>query len=168
MVTSFLTQLEKKYSDDLDDKAKKYIYFATDGAKRMRQIILDLLEFSRVGRMDYKKQPVDLNSLVVDVLMLNKKFIEESSAKIEIDDLPVITAAEGPMRQLFLNLINNAFKYRKESIDPVIELKAIEEKQHWKFSLSDNGIGINPEYSEKIFYIFFRGYMATISMMEAV
>ncbi len=84
MVTSFLTLLEKKYSDSLDEKAKKYIFFAVDGAKRMRQIILDLLDFSRVGKSEERLEEVDLNELIEEIILLYRKNIEEKHASDQI------------------------------------------------------------------------------------
>ncbi|MEX2600791.1 MAG: PAS domain S-box protein [Balneolaceae bacterium] len=156
MITSFLAQLEKKYDAVLDEKGKKYIYFAIDGAKRMRQIILDLLEFSRVGRVESEREEVDLNELIHEVLSLNRKLIEESDANIKLDQLPVITAAKSPIRQLFQNLIQNAIKYQDNGTRPVIQITCQERVDEWQFSVRDNGIGIKQEYSEKIFTIFQR------------
>src|ERR1019366_5749270 len=99
MITSFLTQLEKKYGDVIDDKGKKYIGFAVDGAKRMRQIILDLLEFSRVGRTEDDKKELDLNELLSEIKILTGKKIEDKKAVIIIDMLPQIHAHRSPMRQ---------------------------------------------------------------------
>lgn len=156
MITGFLSRLEKKYNSVLDEKGKKYIHFATDGAKRMRQTILDLLEFSRVGSVDIDREEVDLNQLLEDVLSLNKKLITESKANIKIEELPVIFAAESMMHQLFQNLLINAVKYQKKGEKPYVTVSFREEKKHWLFMVRDNGIGIKEEYSEKIFNIFQR------------
>lgn len=156
MITSFLAQLEKKYGDELDDKAKKYIHFATDGAKRMRQIILDLLEYSRVGRVDTEREKVDIDQLLEGVAGLQKKLIEEKKAKVNWNNMPVIYASRGPIQQLFQNLVNNALNYQDPSNKPVVHIRSEETKTHWKFFVEDNGIGINPEYKDKIFNIFQR------------
>ncbi|NBC27230.1 MAG: PAS domain S-box protein [Bacteroidetes bacterium] len=156
MITGFLARLEKKYEPLLDEKGKKYIHFATDGARRMRQIILDLLEFSRVGRMEDRLETVDLNEVVDEVLSLNKKQIEEDQAIVDVDTLPQVTAAKGAMRQLFLNLVNNALKYHKKGRKPNVAIRVRDTGAHWEISVSDNGIGIHPDYSDKIFSIFQR------------
>ncbi|TVR29253.1 MAG: PAS domain S-box protein, partial [Balneolaceae bacterium] len=156
MITGFLAQLEKKYDHLLDDKGKKYIHFATDGARRMRQIILDLLEYSRVGRIDSERERVDLNALVEDTLSLNRKLISERNAKIQVQEMPVIKASKGPMRQLFQNLVNNALKYHKKGSAPVVDISWSEDDDFWHFEVRDNGIGINAQYSQKIFNIFQR------------
>lgn len=156
MITGFLAQLEKKYSDVLDERAEKYIYFATDGAKRMRQIILDLLDFSRVGRIDTEKEKIDLNVLVKEVLSLNKKLITDTGASVHVQDLPEIVAARSPVRQLFQNLINNALKYHHHENIPEVKVSYSEVDEFWEFRVEDNGIGIKKEYDEKIFNIFQR------------
>ena len=156
MVTSFLSQLEKKYADDLDEKAKKYIWFATDGAKRMRQIILDLLNYSRIGRREIDKKAVDLNDVMDAVVLDYRKAIEEKKAVVEWDSLPVISADQPSVMSLLSNLISNALKYHSEDTHPEIMVRARETEDEWTVSVSDNGIGINPEYSEKIFNIFQR------------
>jgi PAS domain S-box-containing protein len=156
MVTSFLTQIEKKYADIIDDKGRQYIHFAVDGAKRMRHIILDLLEFSKVGRADESFENVDLNKIVSDIIVLYKKKIEEKRAKIIIDDLPVIRTLMVPVRQVFQNLISNSLKYQKAGHAPILNIGFADDGDHWKFSIKDNGIGIDPEYFDKIFIIFQR------------
>ncbi|MDF3819574.1 PAS domain S-box protein [Leptospira sp. 96542] len=156
MVTSFLTQLEKKYSSILDEKAKQYIHFAVDGATRMRQIILDLLQFSRVGRLDEEKENINLNELVNDYELLRNKLLVDKEAIIERENLPVIFQHRAPITQVFHNLLDNALKYSKEGVPPKIIVSASEKERHWEISISDNGIGIEPEYFEKIFVIFQR------------
>lgn len=156
MVTSFLTQLEKKYSDNLDDKAKEYIYFAVDGAKRMRQIILDLLEFSRVGRTDETLNEISIESIVKEIIILHGKQIEELNANIKYDVLPSLICHKTPIRQLFQNIIGNSLKYHKIGVPPVIEITSTDKGNYWEFSISDNGIGIETDYHEKIFVIFQR------------
>ena len=157
MVTSFLTQLEKKYSDRLDEKGKRYIYFAVDGAKRMRQIILDLLEFSRAGRTMELLEFIDLNELVRDIKQLYREQIEEKNARIiSPSRLPIIYAHRSPLRQVFLNLIGNALKYTRKDIAPEIRVSVVEKENLWEFAIGDNGIGISSEFHEKIFVIFQR------------
>lgn len=156
MVTSFLGQLEKKYSDSIDDKGKQYIHFAVDGAIRMRQIIQDLLEFSRVGRLDEEMAQVNINELLSDVISLYTIQIEESKTKITAEELPVIKTHKTPLFQVFHNLIGNALKYRHTENAPEIEISCTEIPGYWKFSVKDNGIGISKENFEKIFVIFQR------------
>ena len=156
MVTSFLTQIEKKYGNILDEKGKKYIYFAVDGAKRMRRIILDLLEFSRVGRLESKLETVDVQELLTDVTALCQKQVEETNGKVSFISLPVISTYKIPLRQIFQNLLSNALKYHTPGVAPEIIISSLEREDEWEFSVSDNGIAIEKEYFEKIFVIFQR------------
>ncbi|MEO8823061.1 MAG: PAS domain-containing protein [Ginsengibacter sp.] len=158
MVTNFLSQIEKKYNDILDEKGKTYIYFAVDGAKRMRQMILDLLEFSRAGRIDNTSEKVNLKLLVEDILELHQKKIEETMAKITVGELPEIAAPKAGLRRVFQNLISNSLKYSqlKNGVVPQISITSKDCNDHWQFEVKDNGIGIDAEYFEKIFVIFQR------------
>ena len=156
MVTSFLTQLEKKYSDVVDDKGRQYIHFAVDGAKRMRQIILDLLDFSRVGRTENDLEDIDLNKVVNEVCGLYHRQIEELGATVEYLDLPGLTSYKTPIRQVFQNLIGNSLKYHSEGRRPRIQITSKETESMIEIAVKDNGIGIAEEYFEKIFIIFQR------------
>jgi PAS domain S-box-containing protein len=156
MVTSFLTQLEKKYAEKLDERANEYIHFAVDGAKRMRQIILDLLEFSRVGKQNEQKKELDINDIVAEIKLLHHEQIKEWDAIITTKNLPVIIGHRTPIRQVFQNIIGNSLKYHREGVPPEIHVEAIPLKDRWQFKISDNGIGIENEYFDKIFEIFQR------------
>ncbi|MEJ1223875.1 PAS domain-containing protein [Sediminicola sp. 1XM1-17] len=156
MITSFLSLLESKYKDSIDDKGRKYIHYAVDGAKRMREIILELLDYSRVGNSSEKLETIAIHALLNEVLLLHKKQITESKAIITIGEMPQIVSFKSPLRQIFLNLIGNGLKYKKPGTVPEIVITCEEEKLFWKFSVKDNGIGIAPEYFEKIFIIFQR------------
>lgn len=156
MVTGFLGQINKKYGELFDEKGKQYMYFAVDGATRMRQIILDLLDYSRIGRTDDKRENVDLHELVLEITGLFRKQVEELTANIEIDQLPVLNTFRGPVRQIFQNLIGNALKYHHTGSAPVIKISVEDNGDHWKFAVTDNGIGINPANLKQIFLPFKR------------
>lgn len=156
MVTSFLTQIENKYGNVLDEKGKKYIFFAVDGAKRMRQIILDLLEFSRVGKTETKLEEVDLNAIVEEIKLLYQKQIEEKKAQIHFEPLPKIRTYAAPIKQVFQNLISNALKYSKPNEKLSITISCKKKSASWEFEIKDNGIGISQDYFDKIFIIFQR------------
>ncbi len=156
MVTSFLTQLEKKYGDSLDDNAKKYIHFAVDGAKRMREVILNLLDFSQVGKHKDDIEPISLERVIQETLNLQARLIEERRAQITFDDLPVVNSYYSPLLQIFQNLIGNAMKYAKNDVPAIIYISALELESSWQISIKDNGIGIDSEYHEKIFVLFQR------------
>ena len=157
MVSSFLNLLEKKYGSELDEKAKSYINYAVDGAQRMRQIILDLLEFSRVGRMgEHQMEMIDLNKILGDIIQLHMQQINETAAKINYIHLPTIKNYRIPLTQVIQNLLSNGLKYRKENVAPEIDISVTDKGSEWEFSFIDNGIGINPKYYDKIFVIFQR------------
>lgn len=156
MITGFLTMLEKKYGPQLDEKANQYIYFAVDGAKRMRGIILDLLEYSRVGRMNTNRELVDANLIMKEVEQLLQNQVQEKSVQLITDPLPSILTYRIPLQQVLQNLVSNAIKYSQPGRVPIIHVTCKEQDQHWEFSVKDNGIGIEAGYKEKVFVIFQR------------
>jgi len=156
MISSFLDQLKKKYENQLDDKAHRYIHFATDGAKRMKQIILDLLDYSRSGKLLDSTEEVDLNEILEQYTSLRRKIIAEKNAKINISQLPVIKSYKVPLTQTLHCLLDNAIKYSSKDTPPLIEISAKEAADSWMICIADNGIGIDPKFFEKIFIIFQR------------
>jgi len=156
MITSFLSLLEKRIGDNLDEKSTKYIHFATDGATRMRSLILDLLKYSRVGREVTLKEFVDLNMLLKEVVNLNLPLLAEYNVNISIGNLPNVYGIKSALFQVFQNLIQNAVKYRKQSVTPRVAIEGEELDTYWKFTVTDNGIGIDERYFDKIFVIFQR------------
>jgi PAS domain S-box-containing protein len=155
MITSFLQLLQRRYNDELDQDANEFIGFAVDGAKRLDQMINDLLEYSRLTRKKVDFSPMN-GEKVLDKALINLKVsIEESNAIITHDPLPTINGDDKLMVQLFQNLIGNAIKYRSHET-PQIHISAIKEKNQYLFSLEDNGIGIDPEHLTRIFTIFQR------------
>jgi len=155
MVTGFLTQLEKKYQDVIDEKGKQYIFFAVDGSKRMRQIILDLLEYSRAGKTVSGLEQVDLNKFMDEMRVLYRKQLD-SGAQIFNDELPEVICYKTSLWQVLQNLVGNALKYHKKDVAPVVTVSCSDANTHWQFCVEDNGIGIEPEYFAKIFIIFQR------------
>lgn len=156
MITSFMDQLQRRYSDQLDERALQYIYYATDGAKRMKQIILDLLEYSRAGRLGDQLESVNLQELMDDFKLLRRKIIAEKRAVLEIGPMPVVKSNKAALTQVFHSLIDNAIKYTQPGVPPKIEVKAVEKDVEWEISIKDAGIGIKPEFFNKIFVIFQR------------
>ena len=156
MITSFITQLEKKYEHLLDEKGKKYIYFVVDGARRMRLIILDLLEYSKIGRIEEMKEVINLNEIVEEIKILYANIIKKNHSVIHTNNLPVIPSYKSPIRQVFQNLISNSLKYCKQGRPCIVEVSAVDADNYWQFTVKDNGIGINKEYFDKIFIIFQR------------
>jgi PAS domain S-box-containing protein len=156
MVTSFLTLIEKRYNPVLDDKGQKYINFAVEGAKNMRKIILDILEFSRINNNVEKYEFIDLKDIIKDVTLLQGKLIKEKKAKIIFEELPKVYSIQHYLMQLFQNIIGNALKYSKENVPLIITIKSKEYNNFYQIAINDNGIGIEEEYFEKIFIIFQR------------
>jgi PAS domain S-box-containing protein len=155
MVSSFLQLLEKRYQGQLDQKAGQYIHYAVDGAERMKALILDLLEYSRVGVGKESFGAVDTSEVMAEVGNIFREKIIAARARVEIDPLPVVQGDKVQLTQLFQNLVGNALKYRSEE-PPVIRIQVKEEPEDWRFSVGDNGIGIDPLFFEKIFIIFQR------------
>ncbi len=156
MISSFMDQLKRKYGDELDEKALQYINFATDGAKRMKQIILDLLDYSRANKPTDDIEEVDLNELVSDYKQSRRKLIAESSASIISEELPVLKNYRAALTQIFHCLLDNAIKYAQKNVAPLIEIKVEENEKNWQFAVKDNGIGIDSQFFDKIFVIFQR------------
>lgn len=156
MISSFMDQLKRRYGDRLDDKAHQYIFFAMDGAKRMKRIILDLLEYSRAGKFLDKRETVDVGEILADYQVLRRRIISEKLATITAEKLPVIMAYRTPMVQVFHSLLDNAIRYSRDGVLPEIEILAEDRGNHWLFTVRDNGIGIEEKFFSKIFVLFQR------------
>lgn len=155
MVDSFLGLLKKRYSGKLDATADEYIEFAVDGARRMKSLINDLLDLSRISNKELDFVLVDTEGVLNNVKRILGNTIEQSAAVISQGTLPTVKADEDQLTRLFLNLIENSIKYSGEEI-PKIHVSAARKGNIWKFSVSDTGIGIAPEFHGKIFEIFQR------------
>jgi PAS domain S-box-containing protein len=156
MVSSFLQLLQKKYEPQLDDTANKYINLAVDGANRMKRLINDLLQFSRITSSAIALKSIDTNEILSELQEMFKLKLQTCNGQILVEDLPVVNADKTPMMQLLQNLLSNALKYKSEERDPVIHVSAVEGLLEWTFIVEDNGIGIEPKFFEKIFVIFQR------------
>jgi len=154
-VQSYLQLLERRYKDKLDSDANDFINYAVEGAKRMRELIEDLLSYARVTAQMKPIEPVDLMAAVDQVIGNLSGVIQESGVKITRDDLPTVMADRRQIAQLYQNLISNALKFRREE-PPRVHLSARQNDDEWSLSVKDNGIGIDPRYVEKIFVIFQR------------
>ena len=155
MVASFTQLLAKRYAGKLDAKADEYIQYTVGGARRMQQLITDLLALSRVGTGGGEFRDVPLEDVMSDVLLNLGPAIQESGAEVAPDSLPTVFADRGQMTQLFQNLIGNAIKFRGAEL-PRVDISAVETGDEWTISVRDNGIGIAPEHSERVFQIFQR------------
>lgn len=155
MVTSYLQLLERRYKDRLDGDALEFINYAVDGSRRMKTLINDLLAYSRVGTRGKEFAPTDCNLVLSQVLLMLQPAIEETNAVITNDPLPKLLADEVQIEQLFQNLVGNAIKFHGEN-PPTIHISALIEQDNWVFSVRDNGIGIDPQYFDRVFIIFQR------------
>ena len=155
MITSFLQLLERRYSANLDQDANEFIGFAVDGAKRLNDMINDLLEYSKVTRKEKVFKQVKLEN-VLEMALINLIVpTEEHNAVIDFDPLPIVYGDEKLLVQLFQNLIGNAIKYHGQE-PPKIHISSIQENSQYIISIKDNGIGIEPQHLERIFTIFQR------------
>jgi PAS domain S-box-containing protein len=156
MVNQYVQLLAKRYKGKLDAGADEYIKFVVDGTARMRQMIVDLLEFSRVGSKEKPLEPTNLEEVISQVTTNLSVAIEESGAKVTHAPMPVVMADFTQIMHVFQNLVGNAIKFRKEGVQPEVHIGAENKGDEWVFSVSDNGIGIDPKYFSKLFIIFQR------------
>jgi PAS domain S-box-containing protein len=156
MVASYTQLLSRRYKGKLDSNAEEYIAFAVDGASRMQRLIQDLLAFSRIGTKG--KDPLDISSeeALQQALKNLRGAIEESGALVTHDPLPTVMADETELIQLFQNLVGNAIKYQNPGVPRVHIAAAKNGSKKWMFSVQDNGLGIDPQYFERIFGMFQR------------
>ena len=160
MVTSYLQLLQRGLTNLTEDQ-REYLGYAIDGGRRMSELIQDLLAYSRVSAGEPTRETVDCTEVIGDVKRHLKAAIEESSAEITCGNLPRITADCSQIRQLFQNLIANAIKYRSDK-KPAVRIDSEKKGEQWLFSVSDNGIGIEPKYYQRIFEMFSRLHDGTI------
>ena len=155
-IISFSQLLERRYKGTLDADADEFIGFIVDGGLRMQQLIQDLLQLSRVETTAAPLAPTDAGEVVADALRLLETPIREAGATVEVGALPTVMADAAQLGQVFSNLVGNAIKYRREGVPPVVRVSAEREGRSWRFSVADNGIGIEAEYFDRIFVIFQR------------
>jgi light-regulated signal transduction histidine kinase (bacteriophytochrome) len=156
-IANFCQLLERQYGPQLDDTARQYISYAVDGAKRMQALIADLLSLSRVGRTTDAFVAVDTGAALSQALANLAESIDATGAGVGNSDLPTVRGDPALMVALFQNLVANSIKYRS-SAPPLIVVTAVRDSDAaaWTFTVSDNGIGIEPQYAERIFAIFQR------------
>jgi PAS domain S-box-containing protein len=155
MVSSYTQFLAERYEGQLDEKAKKYITYAVDGAIRMQRIISDLLTYSRAGTRGKLFEAADSHALLGEAIQNLAAAIGESRAVISTDNLPVVQADPGQVVQLFQNLLSNAIKFKGDD-SPRVHVSARDMENKWVFTVSDNGIGIDRKYADRIFVLFQR------------
>lgn len=155
MVASYTQLLSKRYKGKLDADADEFIAFAVDGATRMRRLINALLELSRVGTRGKDFEATDCDAIYDRTLVNLQGLVEESGAVVTHDRLPTVMGDVTQLGQLFQNLIANAIKFRGDE-QLTVHVGAEQRNGHWEFCVRDNGIGIDPEYAERIFVVFQR------------
>lgn len=147
--------LERRIGKDLDEDAKTYLQFIISGADRMNMLIEDLLTYSKVNTEPLTREAIDTEALVMTIIGNLNARIEEVKARIIIQNIPaIIYGSPSRMQQVFQNLVANGIKFYKEGVPPKVVITSTETPSHWKFSVADNGIGIEPEFFEQIFIIF--------------
>jgi light-regulated signal transduction histidine kinase (bacteriophytochrome) len=155
-VASFCQLLQRRYAGQLDERADQYIAFAVDGAQRMQRLINDLLAFSRIGRLTAGFTTVDLNQVMDQVASQTQPLMEYAHGELTWSDLPTVEGEDPLLTTLLVNLVSNAVKFRRPETPPRIAVTGRRVGDEWEISCVDNGIGIGPEFSDKVFVIFQR------------
>ena len=155
MVASYTQLLERRYRDELDERARKYIDYAVEGAGRMKDLINDLLQYSRLGGPDGEFEDVDVAEILDSVVANLKVRIRETDAEIRWGEMPTLRADATQLRQIFQNLVENALKFRSEE-SPRVEIEAERLDEGYRFAVADNGIGFEEKNADRIFNIFQR------------
>lgn len=154
-VSGFVGLLGKRYEGQIDAQADEYIRFAVEGVHRMRELIDDLLAYSRVGRADQSLEAVDTGALVAQILRMLRPQIEERGGEVAVEPLPTVQGDEWQLRQLFQNLIANAVKF-DGGRPPRVAVSAVREATGWRFGVRDHGVGIDERHADRIFKVFQR------------
>ncbi|ELY46197.1 PAS domain S-box protein [Natronorubrum tibetense] len=155
MVSSYLQLIERRYADEFDEEGEEFLAYAVDGADRMRDMIEGLLEYSRVETKGDPLEPIDLEDVIDDVLGNLRLQIEETDAEISVGDLPRVSGDGDQLRQVFQNLLSNAIEYSGDE-PPMIDIDAERAGSRWRIDIEDEGIGIDPDETERIFEVFQR------------
>lgn len=155
MITSYVQLLNKRYGDKLDDNARDYIKYAVDGSNRLKQMMDDLLIYSRIGRPEFKREEVDLVQVIEKVKSLLRSRYPDKEDKIEFaaEKQNMLKADKDLLTKLMYHLIDNSLKFN-HSDKPVIKITLDQDDENWNISVSDNGLGIDKDYHGKIFGIF--------------
>jgi len=159
-ISGYAELIQSRYHDKLDEKGERFLSYLQDGVKRMDAIIGDLLTYSRAGRGGEVREAVDMADIVKDVLEDLEKALEDVHAKVTVNGLPPVYVNRTQIRQVIQNLVANAIKFHGEAA-PEIVISAEKAKEYWRFSVKDNGIGMEQQYFERIFEIFQRLHTRT-------
>jgi light-regulated signal transduction histidine kinase (bacteriophytochrome) len=155
MVSGFVSLLQSRYADRLDEDAVEFMRYIVDGVARMQDLIRDLLTYSRVGRAPLEWKPVETDALVRRVLAGMQTSIAEADARIEVGDLPTVQGDPTQLSRLVQNLVANALKFTGDA-PPFVRISAERQEADWCFAVADKGIGVDPQHEERIFQVFQR------------
>ncbi len=161
MINAYTGLLKRELEDVLDDYTVDFMNFITDGAKRMQGLIDSLLQYSAIDKKQFEVQEVELNDVLFEVEMNLKVKIEETSTRLNVDNLPIIRSHHHLMLQLFQNLISNSIKFRKKDITPIINISTDIQREGQVITVSDNGIGIDKDNVSRVFEMFYRPHKRT-------
>jgi PAS domain S-box-containing protein len=153
-VASYTQLLERRYSHQFDSDARDFMAYIVGGVQRMKALMDDLLLYSRIGRRELTKEQVSLDLALDDALANLAPAVRSSNATVLREPLPMILGDRAEMTQVFQNLIGNALRYRTEGVAPMVSVSARDEGEEWIVEVRDNGIGIEPQYFQRIFMIF--------------
>src|SRR5664280_2372442 len=148
--------IARRYQGQLDEDADRFIGFAVDGCERMQALINDLLAFSRIGRVEGRIDVLDTDKVLAAVLAALRPTLDERAAKVEVGDLPQVRANVSQLRQLFQNLIGNSVKFTPPDVRPHVRIACRHHGDYWRFTVTDNGIGIAPQHRQRVFGMFKR------------
>ena len=161
-ISSYVQLLTTKIriTHDLDEKTERWVNYILTGTQQMKSLISDLLSYSRIGRVDLHVEEIDLAELLSQVSEDLKQTIDATNAQLIYSQSPKIFGIKSQIEQLFQNLIENALKFKKADTAPIVTISCEDDGKFWRFSVSDNGIGIDPKYSDRIFKMFHRLHSA--------
>jgi signal transduction histidine kinase len=155
MITSYAGLLTREYQDKLDDRGRTYLEFVREGAVRMKRMVDGLLSYARIGHHGRPFEPVDCADAVTDVLASMRVAMDETTAKVIVDPLPQVMGDRIELTRVFQNLLSNALKFKSDR-PPEVRISAERRGAEWRFTVADNGIGIDPKHSDRIFAVFQR------------
>jgi PAS domain S-box-containing protein len=156
MITSYLQLLQRRYDGQLDETADEFIHYAVDGAERMKLLIDDLLQYSRVGSVEVERVPVDADEVLAGVLRSLEGAILERGATVTHSPLGTVHGDATQIGQLLQNLVANAVKFARADVPAEVRIERVDEPRAWHIVVRDNGIGIDERYAERIFKMFGR------------
>jgi PAS domain S-box-containing protein len=156
MITSYLQLLQRRYQGQLDETADEFIHYAVDGAERMKSLIDDLLQYSRIGSAEVQRLPVDADAILGGVLRSLEGAILERGATVKPSPLGTVHGDATQLGQLLQNLVANAIKFAQPDVPAEVRIERVDEPREWHIAVRDNGIGIEERYAERIFKMFGR------------